>query len=510
VTDTVAGVNPVLVDDDNSDGFLSPGEMWFYEATGVAQDLGLLSLGTQPDGEEIVLGCNPSGQPIPGERNTYMNTGMVEIPGSMDTDPSHYCNPPPDIAIQKTTDSPANENPIDSDFDNEDDPKGVGVPVIPVASAITWTYEVTNTGAVDIPLADITVTDSVDGVSPALIPDGNNADGILSPNEKWLYDAVGVALDLSLPADQLPVGVIRVMGCNPDQIPGRDRYTYMNTGYVVIPGSMDDDPSHYCNPLNPGIDIEKLTNGNQADDKNDADVPQLIPGNDVTWTYIVTNTGNVTFAEAEVAVNDDIVGIIGSGLITNQGDGDGFLSPGEVWTYTLTVPNGVQDLLNPDAGTIVVQGCNGGDVNAPGIRETYENLGTVTVPDASDSDPSHYCNPPNPAIDIEKLTNGNQADDKNDADVPELVPGANVTWTYIVTNTGNVTFAEAEVAVNDDIVGTIGSALITDKGDGDGFLSPGESWTYTLTVPNGVQDLQSPAPGTVVVQGCNGGDVNAP
>ena len=51
------------------------------------------------------------------------------------------------------------------------------------------------------------------------------------------------------------------------------------------------DGGSQCYP--PAIDIEKLTNGQQADDANDANVPRLLPGAPVTWTYLVSNTGDV-------------------------------------------------------------------------------------------------------------------------------------------------------------------------------------------------------------------------
>jgi hypothetical protein len=80
-------------------------------------------------GLTIVTACNPNQIPG-GDLNTYVNNGMVTIPGDSDSDPSHYCNPKPAIDIEKTTDAATNSNPTDSDFDNEDDPNGVGVPIV--------------------------------------------------------------------------------------------------------------------------------------------------------------------------------------------------------------------------------------------------------------------------------------------------------------------------------------------------------------------------------------------
>ena len=54
----------------------------------------------------------------------------------------------------------------------------------------------------------------------------------------------------------------------------------------------------------PSIDIEKATNGVDADDPNAGDAPQIaMPGGLVTWTYVVTNTGNEPLNN--VVVTDD-------------------------------------------------------------------------------------------------------------------------------------------------------------------------------------------------------------
>src|SRR5262249_22004037 len=92
----------------------------------------------------------------------------------------------------------------------------------------------------------------------------------------------------------------------------------------------------------------------------------------------------------------------------------------------------------------------------------------------------------------------------NGSGVPILTPGSSVTWTYKVTNTGNVQFAFNEVVVTDDN-GTPGNTaddmsttngqitfLSVQTGDADTILEPGEVWLYkstgtvqTLAVPSG-------------------------
>ena len=55
----------------------------------------------------------------------------------------------------------------------------------------------------------------------------------------------------------------------------------------------DSDPSHYYG-VNSGIDIEKYTNGVDADTPTG---PMIPAGNTVDWTYLVQNTGNVALSQ---------------------------------------------------------------------------------------------------------------------------------------------------------------------------------------------------------------------
>jgi uncharacterized repeat protein (TIGR01451 family) len=256
----------------------------------------------------------------------------------------------------------------------------------------------------------------------------------------------------------------------------------------------------------PAIEIKKFTNGFDADNPNDPDVPQLQPGATVTWTYRVTNTGTITIPHASVLVTDSQPGVTPTLDTTSDVGGDNQLSPGEVWIFVAT--GVVQDLEAPTIPVTIVDGCNPGGSAAPGVRETYRNIGVVTVPGAQDDDPSHYCNPPTPGIVIKKYTNGFDADNPDDRDVPQLQPGAVVTWTYVVTNTGNITFAQATVVVTDSQPGVVPVLVTASDGNSDRLLSPGESWRYVAT--GTVQNLDTPATGTIVVDGCNPNDTQVP
>jgi hypothetical protein len=141
----------------------------------------------------------------------------------------------------------------------------------------------------------------------------------------------------------------------------------------------------------PGINIVKKTNGADANDPNGADVPNIKPGDPVTWTYIVTNTGSTHVAKADVHVTDNTTGVTPTFSSEQSGNGDQIFDPGEVWIYTAT--GTALDLTQPPpAGTHTTSGCTHNN-QEPG-RTAYINLGTATIPGASDDDPSAYCNPP--------------------------------------------------------------------------------------------------------------------
>src|SRR5262249_22687176 len=149
-------------------------------------------------------------------------------------------------------------------------------------------------------------------------------------------------------------------------------FTVTNGGFS---GTVPDDAIATCDLINrlvptPGVSLVKSTNGADA---NAAPGPSIPVGSPVTWSYLVTNTGNVPLNS--IAVSDDILG-----AITCPGTS---LAPGETMTCTAT---GVA------------------------VAGQYENNGTVTAAPTSGgtvtaTDPSHYFGSA-AGIDIEKDTNG--------------------------------------------------------------------------------------------------------
>jgi uncharacterized repeat protein (TIGR01451 family) len=163
-----------------------------------------------------------------------------------------------------------------------------------------------------------------------------------------------------------------------------------------------------CSP-SPAISILKTTNGSNNNSAPGLYVPA---GSAVNWAYLVKNTGNV--ALSNVVVTDD------------QG-------------VTVTCP---QNTL-ADGDSMI---CTAGGTAQAG---QYTNTGTAkgTAPSGqivNASDPDNYFGSA-PAISIVKKTNGTNNDM---APGLSITAGSAVTWTYIVTNTGNVTLTNLSVTDN--------------------------------------------------------------
>lgn len=151
----------------------------------------------------------------------------------------YLLEPIPEVAIRKFT------NGADAN-----DPNGSDVPIITPGASITWTYLVTNTGVVTLTRAEVAVTDDQQNITPTLDINSDDGDELLAPGETWLYVATGIALNLSVDAENSTV----VEGCI---VNGESRPTYRNIGTVTIRNTTASDPSHYCNPPITPRDIDE-------------------------------------------------------------------------------------------------------------------------------------------------------------------------------------------------------------------------------------------------------------
>ncbi|WP_293160325.1 GEVED domain-containing protein, partial [Okeania sp. SIO2C9] len=234
-------------------------------------------------------------------------------------------------------------------------------------------------------------------------------------------------------------------------------------------------PSHVINPnIQIGALIDDETDGqpsaNADGDGNDEDgvsIPTLTAGENATFEVDVTNN---TGSDATLY-----------GFIDWNNDGD-FDDTGE--TVTTTVSDGTTN----GTASLNFSVPNGAATNTPvGARfRLSTDSGLDATGAASDGEVEDYLvtvqEEPDPSIDIEKSTNGEDADTPTG---PILSEGDTVTFTYNVTNDGDVSLEN--VVVTDD-QGLVPVAVDADNdtfNDGDtnqdNILDPGETWEYTAS-----------------------------
>ncbi|NEP95574.1 MAG: hypothetical protein F6K25_22835, partial [Okeania sp. SIO2G4] len=258
---------------------------------------------------------------------------------------------------------------------------------------INYEFKVTNTG--NVTLDTLSITDSLD------IPVDFGGVTTLAPGEMVIGTASYNLTQADIDTGEV-MNTAEVFGNPPDGDPND-------------PGDDVTDTDDHVEPIPDGADIELVKTGTLDLGENGV----ANPGDVINYEFKVTNTGNVTLDTLSITDSLDIP--VDFGGVTT-------LAPGEMVigtaSYNLTqadidtgeVMNTAEVFGNPPDG----------DPNDPGddVTDTDDHVEPIT---------------PAPSIEIEKSTNGVDADAPEDA--PEIAPGDTVTWTYKVTNTGNVSFA---------------------------------------------------------------------
>ena len=283
------------------------------------------------------------------------------------------------------------------------------------------------------------------------IPNATGYDGTTGtiPNTTRIYDLDAgadraVLLDYSLNsgsgvADYLlfvPESLFSASGCGYEEQDTCATYVYL---YAMFGQTLYDDGSsagltddgfeewavsEEGGPVypSPDIDIEKATNGEDADTPPGPEIPE---GDTVTWTYVVTNIGNVTLDNITVA-DDQGVAVDCLAVTT--------LLPGESMSCAAS-------------GTALPgQYANIGSAGGDPVDEEGEPLAINgdLFPSPADSDPSHYFGVDTlPAITVEKSA--------NPITVPE--PGGTVQFTVVVSNDSDE--AVTLTSLVDDVYGDL-------------------------------------------------------
>ncbi len=322
---------------------------------------------------------NVDGSPTPGSGVLYneVTASSNETPDATD-DLSIPITQDPSIAIDKWT--------------NGEDADTVTGPLVAIDGAVTWLYNVWNTG--NVTLSGVVVTDDIAGVDPVYVG-GDDGDGLLEFGELWIYKATGIATA----GQYANIGTATALDGNDDTVSATD-------------------PSHYF-----GVDssIDLVKSGSFEDESGDGFAQA---GETISYTFIVTNTGNVSLVDVTL---DDLVGGVtvtgGPIALLPVGAFDDSTFTG---SYTLTQ-------ADVDSGTFynVAEAC--------GIDPSESEV--------CDDDDHEEPLPQDPSIALAK--SGTFTDESGDGFAQA---GETISYTFIVANDGNVSLVDVTL---DDLVGGV-------------------------------------------------------
>ena len=462
--------------------------------------------------------ASPAGTLLVGEKATYSATYAITAAdiaaGKIDN--SAFANgiSPKGTAVKDTSDSknPAdyNESGIPSDPNGEDktgtpiaeSPKlsivkgsalnlgtdGVATP----GDIVTYSYDVTNVG--NVTLTSVTVTENAAGFT----------------GTGTLPAPTFVSSTLASPAGTLKVGEKATYSA-----------TYAITAADILAGKIDN--SAFANGISPkGTAVKDTSDSKNPADYNESGIPSdpngedktgtpiaespkiaivkgsalnlgtdgvATPGDIVTYSYDVTNIGNVTLTS--VTVTENAAGFTGTGTLpaptfvsSTLASPAGTLKVGEKATYSATYAITAADIL---AGKIDNSAfANGISPKGTAVKDTsdsknpadYNESGIPSDPNGEDKTGTPIAESPKIAI-----VKGSALNLGTDG---VATPGDIVTYSYDVTNIGNVTLTS--VTVTENAAGFSGTGTLptptfvsSTLSSPVGTLKVGEKATYSAT-----------------------------
>jgi uncharacterized repeat protein (TIGR01451 family) len=409
VTQTV--VNGFNVGDVNSDALLNSGEAWQFTCTTA---LTQTTLNTADIVADVIIAGAPNGQQL--ER---LDRAIVEVII-------------PEIALEKIAITPVVLDP---------DATPVLGPDVPDARPAQYLYIVTNPGST--PIRDVVVTD--DRCAPLTYLSGDvGDDGILGLDEAWEYSCEQqLQREWGTPP---PTGAESALVTNVATV----------TGTAFLPFAPETDgpavsaeDSEQVLVIEPGLSLVKR-----------ADPTVVRPGDPVTYTFEVTNTGDVGLDPIGV-IDDKCPDIT---YVSGDLDGNGFIDGAngravETWIYTCTRDVGIPPAPETE------------DVNDAAVF-AFGPLGNVFADEATASVRVIL-----PAIDLVKTVS------------ETLVPiGTTVTYGFTVTNVGESPVAADDLLQDIELIdlslpenpACFTPVFVGGDTNGNGALDrePAETWTY--------------------------------
>ncbi|WP_289031667.1 pectinesterase family protein [uncultured Algoriphagus sp.] len=312
---------------------------------------------------------------------------------------------------------------------------------------ITYEIKVTNTG--DVELFNIEVMDDLTGDMWTI--------SSLAPQEVW-SETTQLSIDQELIDGECVTNTATAIAYAEEEGEASDGQSQERR---VL--ARDEDSVEECFDINADIALVKSAEVENEDDCFDT-------GDLVTYTFVVTNAGNVTLT----SITLDEINFTGTGTLSDvefvsssMGSIEGTLMPGETATYTATYEI---TLADTDARFINNQALATGFFNETEVTDlSGESL------DSDVETQIDLCQRPA----IELLKDGIFNDENQDGFGNV---GETITYIFTVSNTGNVTLSD--ITVTDPMVTVNGGPI---------SLAPGESdnTTFTATYELTQQDIDN-------------------
>jgi hypothetical protein len=354
--------------------------------------------------------------------------------------------------------------------------------IVQAGETIDYTFTVTNEG--DASLGNITITDPLFEAPNAPVTisgpqagEDANGDGMLDVSETWTFTATYVLTQEAVDAGEV---------VNQATVTGTDSDDTVVTDDSDNDNPLEDEPTITLLPETPGLAVIK---GSSLDAGADG---IATVGDIITYTYEVSNTGNVTLSG--VALSETAFGGTGTPPVpmfasADLGSVEGILLVGETATYTATyaltqadinssqVDNLATATGNTPAGTPVTDESDSSNPNDP--NETGDPS------DPEENDPTGTLLPESPGLGIAK-------------EVVDVINNGDGTYRAIflltIENFGNVDLND--LVVTDDIQTQFAGLNPTGFETIDGTLSGSTTWDGSAT-SNVVADGQTIAVGQI-------------
>ncbi|WP_431074041.1 DUF6923 family protein [Microbacterium phyllosphaerae] len=373
----------------------------------------------------------------PGSNNpTFNKISTVQGPSSGNNDGTSAPGDPADLAIVKT-----------------------GPATVTVGGQITWTLQVTNNGPGGS--SGFIVNDTVPaGITNVSSPDGECAvvGSQLTCTGDQLLSGQSTSFTLTGIAGGSPrtiVNTATVLGYEADPVPANNSSSATTT---IVPVAQ------------PGFSVTKTASTTAAS-----------PGESVTYTVRVQNTGNVAFTAANPAsFTDNLSGVLDDASYNNDASGGAtYAAPTLSWSGAVPVGQFVDITYS-----VTVRAAGSGD----------GNMLNAVVPGQSGSCATCQTQTGVQAFSLTKAASSGDAS-----------PGEVVTYTVTVTNTGTVAYTAGDPAsFTDDLSGVLDDATYNqDASSGATYAAPILSWAGAVGVGQSVTVTYS-----VTVAAAGSGDGN--